>query len=243
MTPVPIRLAATTTVLYDFSSSTAEPPTGNQIRFDAGAPYTAVTRLWMRNLTADGIDIHAMLMGLAVGETLYIQDKNDHAAFVTVDTTGAPVNKTDYVEVPAAWVGNGTALNGGQQVLVAIIPPDTAPPSPTPGPFLTLQEAKDHLRITTPAGHPDDVDIQAKLDAAQAIILDYCNTTATWRDVTATWTAATVPQPVTAAMLLELGELMRFRGDDLEAPERQPDTDLSPQIVGLLRRSRDPVIA
>lgn len=111
--------------------------------------------------------------------------------------------------------------------------------------LVTLAEAKTHLRITTAEGHPGDVDIQAKLDAAEAIILDYCNTTAWWRDITVTWTPENVPRQVHAAILLQLGELDRFRGDDVEGegPPRDENADLSPPIIGLLRRTRDPVIA
>lgn len=231
-------------LLYDYSSNVAEPPTSNQVRFNAGAPYSGVSKLWFRYVTADGIDAHTGLMAVAIGTTIYIQDKNDHTAFATFDSTGAPIDKTGYVEIPVTSVSSGGSLSNNQQVVVAAVPASSSDtPVPSGGPFVTIQEAKDHLRITTPPGHPDDVDIQAKLDAAQAILLDYCNTTAVWRDITVTWTAATVPLPVKQAILLELGELMRFRGDDVDVPARETETDLSPMIVGLLRRSRDPVVA
>lgn len=106
--------------------------------------------------------------------------------------------------------------------------------------LITLPEAKTHLRVTD-AAH--DADIQAKLDAAEAIILDFCNSTAYWREITPTWDGDTVPRQVKAAILLELGELYRFRGDDPEAPERWDDHDLSPAIIGLLRRTHDPAVA
>jgi len=41
------------------------------------------------------------------------------------------------------------------------------------GVLVTLQEGKDHLRLTTPAGDAGDPDLQLKLDAAEAIIVDY----------------------------------------------------------------------
>jgi hypothetical protein len=51
---------------------------------------------------------------------------------------------------------------------------------------------------------------------------------------------------VKQAILLEVGELWRFRGDDTEVPERwTPDTgviDLAPAILGLLRRVQPMVI-
>jgi hypothetical protein len=41
------------------------------------------------------------------------------------------------------------------------------------GVLVTLQEGKDHLRLTTPAGDAGDADLQLKLDAAEAVIVDY----------------------------------------------------------------------
>ena len=110
--------------------------------------------------------------------------------------------------------------------------------------LVTLTEAKAHLRITTPDGDPGDADVQAKLDAAEATILDYCNTAAYWRGITATWTPETVPRYVHAAILLQLGELDRFRGDDLEGagPPRETGEDVSPAVRSLLRRTHDAVL-
>lgn len=115
--------------------------------------------------------------------------------------------------------------------------------------LVTLPEVKDHLRIPVIVGDPGDPDLTQKLDAAEATILDYIGTTAYWRDVVATWTDPTAPVDppafVRSAILLQVGELWRFRGDDLESesPARDPNDELSPAIVALLRRTRDPVIA
>jgi len=111
--------------------------------------------------------------------------------------------------------------------------------------YVTLATAKTHLYQAWAAGDPRDADLQAKLDAAEAAVLDYLKTTQTWRDAIATWTTSNVPLPVTAAILLVTGELWRFRGDDAapDTPHRDPFTDFSPQVCGLLRRTRDPVIA
>jgi len=112
--------------------------------------------------------------------------------------------------------------------------------------ILTLATAKAHLLITTPAGDPGDVDLTAKLQQAEAIILDYCATTAARQTDVAGWTdATTTPQVVQAAILLQLGELFRFRGDDQEAqgaPRPMTDDDLAPVVARLLRRWRDPVV-
>jgi hypothetical protein len=92
---------------------------------------------------------------------------------------------------------------------------------------VTLQEAKDHLRITTSAGDPGEADLQAKLDAAEAVIADYLQVP----------TLDPTKLHVKQAVLLELGELYRFRGDDVETLPRAPaDGYLLPAITSLLHR-------
>jgi hypothetical protein len=111
--------------------------------------------------------------------------------------------------------------------------------------LVTVAEAKTHLRLA-PDDTSLDADLTQKLNAAEAIVLDVLNLTPDMRTMTAAWDAATVPLPVKQAILLEVGELWRFRGDDTEVPERwTPDTgaiDLAPAILGLLRRVQPLVI-
>jgi hypothetical protein len=108
--------------------------------------------------------------------------------------------------------------------------------------LVSLYQAKTHLRYT---GNANDEDLQDHLDQAEAQILDYIGSTQHWRDVAAAWTEATVPKFVQAAILLQCGELDRYRGDDQagEGPIREGAEDLSPQVRELLRRTRDPVLA
>lgn len=106
--------------------------------------------------------------------------------------------------------------------------------------ILSLQDAKNHLKSTA---LDDDSDILLKLESAEAIVIDYIGTTAWWRAVTATWVdSATLPALVRAAILLQLGELYRWRGDDNDGPVVTAG-DLSPAVTNLLRRYRDLVVA
>jgi hypothetical protein len=111
---------------------------------------------------------------------------------------------------------------------------------------VTLATAKAHLGILTPAGHVDDPALALQLDAAEAAVLRYVAKSAYGAAFVATWVdpAATDPDAV-AAILLVLGELHRFKGDDLEGagPPRRGDEDLAPPVIGLLRRFTDPVLA
>jgi len=113
--------------------------------------------------------------------------------------------------------------------------------------LITLEQAKAHLRIdtlTTPTPDPGDFDILMKMTQAEAIILDYLKIAAVspplWSDET------DCPPLVQAAILMQLAELYRFRGDDpgtvVQSPARGEAGSLSPVIEGLLRRYRDPTL-
>jgi hypothetical protein len=107
--------------------------------------------------------------------------------------------------------------------------------------FVTLDQAKARLRITTT---DEDVDTQLLVDQAEAHILNWCSVTAASRAIVAAWTPATVPPVVVAAILVQVGELDRFRGDDLDPPPR-PDTDAGPSVLvrELLRAYHDLAMA
>lgn len=111
--------------------------------------------------------------------------------------------------------------------------------------FITFDQALAHLRLTivpTSPPSPDEADLRLKMLQAEEIILDYLKLPASsplpWSDDT------DVPPLVQAAMLLQLGELYRFRGDDVsnDGPWHD-DGQLSPQITNILRRFRDPALA
>lgn len=99
--------------------------------------------------------------------------------------------------------------------------------------LVTFAQAKAHLRITTPDGHPDDPDIQLKLDQAEAIIRNYLKAS----DDPA-WTAETAPPLVGAAILLMLGRLYEQRGDI-----EDNDAKLWQAIDRMLARLHTPAIA
>ena len=92
--------------------------------------------------------------------------------------------------------------------------------------LITLADAKAHLRVD---GSDDDADVQAKLNEASAIILDYLkwNTSPVMDDITA-------PDHVKAACKLVLGDLYA---------EREGGAPISPAVQALLVRSRDPAFA
>ena len=109
---------------------------------------------------------------------------------------------------------------------------------------VSLAVAKSHLRITTAAGHPDDADIQQKLDAAEALVFGYVARSTSGQLTVAGWVDATsTPADVRGLVLLQLGELWRFRGDDPAGPPREGDAALSPLVRNALQRYGAPVWA
>lgn len=108
--------------------------------------------------------------------------------------------------------------------------------------LITIDQAKAHLRIDTDSLIPFDAagaDLLLKMAQAESIVLDYLKVPVTSPEY---WNSTTVPPLVQAAILLQLGELYRFRGDDVEAPAHTLG-DLSPVITNILRRYRDPALA
>src|SRR5262245_10146928 len=105
---------------FDFSDQITAPPTSSQLRFNAAAPYTAATKLWVRFQTSDGMDAYWRLRLVSPGATVFVQDKNDHTLYVRCRTTGVSVDQTTYMELPIVWVtGSGTLLNN-QAILLGM---------------------------------------------------------------------------------------------------------------------------
>lgn len=111
---------------------------------------------------------------------------------------------------------------------------------------ISLARAKRHLRLGDSL--EQDREVLEVLAAAEALVLDYVaqrrtdDTSPYWVTTVAGWDEMTVPPAIAAAVLLQLGELWRFRGDDETTPARQHGF-LSPMVVALLHRYRDPALA
>lgn len=122
--------------------------------------------------------------------------------------------------------------------------------------LITRELAEGHLRRSIQTGSPqtlDEIDMLAKIEAAEALVLDYikqrrsggddwCSEVDGW-DVTDE--DAAPPPQVQAAVLVQLKELDRFRGDDTDAdqPKREVGYVLHPLAAAYLYRFRDPAIA
>lgn len=155
---------------FSFSSSTVEPPTGSQIRLNTTDP-AAATKAWIRNITGPGEDVYWLLINITPGDVIYLQDYDDHSKGVVYTTTGPPIDKTTYVELP---VTVKTTLDPllTQKISVSIIKASEEP-APGPGPplgtvaYATIAELARVLELRAPSG-------------AQTDAMDRCLTAATY---------------------------------------------------------------
>ena len=108
----------------------------------------------------------------------------------------------------------------------------------------SLDQAKRYLGLTWPNGDPQDQELLAHIDIAEAAIADYLKVPTTPEKFAGNLV-------VRGATLRQLADLWRFRGDDAEtlaagnvsSDHRTPDGYLSPLVTSLLHRLRDPALA
>lgn len=103
---------------YSFSANTAEPPSGNQMRLDSS--LSSASKMWIHKLTSTGTDIMNAFTNYRAGDRVYVQDKNESSSYGRYTLAADPIFRTDYVELPLAFVEAGAALNGGQPAILAM---------------------------------------------------------------------------------------------------------------------------
>jgi hypothetical protein len=112
---------------YTFNTSVVEPPAAGQVRTNVAYPHATVTKLWMRFVSADGQDLYWGIMPIPVGATILLQDKDDHTLYVLFTTTGPPIDKGTYAEIPVTRQAVGNAIVTAQQVLLRVSGASTVP--------------------------------------------------------------------------------------------------------------------
>lgn len=98
-----------------------------------------------------------------------------------------------------------------------------------PAQLVTPDEALAHLRIEQ---DENSADLELKLWAAEETVLKFIE-----RNIDTGWTSDSVPLQVKAAILLVLTHLWEHRG------EEDTGEALSPNVRGILRMFRDPIVA
>lgn len=108
--------------------------------------------------------------------------------------------------------------------------------------LITYEQATGHLQQLGLVDLEEQT-LRDKMAHAEAIVVAYCATTAFWKLKVLEWTdELTVPAPVAACILLELGALYGFRGDDVEGVGPDVgDQGLLKKSTGILGMYRDRV--
>lgn len=105
---------------YTYNNAIVEPPAAGQVRVNATYPFGAASKIWLRFVSADGQDLYWGIMVVATGSTLLVQDKDDHTLYVRFTTTGEPIDKGLYAEIPVTRQAFGGAINTAQQIFVRV---------------------------------------------------------------------------------------------------------------------------
>jgi hypothetical protein len=137
---------------YDFDAATTAPPAAQEIRFNAGHPYTAVTTVWISRYTRGGTDVHAGLAAQPAGATIYVQQRADATRFAKVRTTAEGTEIGDYFAFPVVWVANGAAIADGEEVALQFAGGGTSALAPHASTH--YDGAIDEVDITALAGYP-----------------------------------------------------------------------------------------
>src|SRR5262245_36399695 len=105
---------------YTFSTTATEPPAGQQMRLN-NATQTAATKIWIDHNTTDGINVGNYLSFVHLNDEIYLQDRNDAAAYQVYVATADRINKTTYSEIQVTWSRGGTALPNNQAALFSVV--------------------------------------------------------------------------------------------------------------------------
>jgi hypothetical protein len=210
-----------------------------ELGFNAAAPYPGnVTRVFVDNLNADGLNVRRAILAHPIGTMIWIQNRIDAGIYAALVMTGRPIEQKAHLEIPVTCSeASPDALSGTVETFFLPVAPVLAVRAivAASDPVLvTLETAKSHLRITD-TDH--DADVTQKMGTASATIRDYLKDR---ND--ATWTPDTVPPWIQAAVLILLAHQYEHRGDEFGSSNDNDDRAWA-AIDNLLRRSRDPALA
>lgn len=102
----------------------------------------------------------------------------------------------------------------------------------------------DEVLTWVPAQPEDEILLARLAELATGIVLDYCGPDPA-TGAARTWTVDTVPDPVRAAILHCIAEMWAHRGDSspVELLTNAAIGHLSPPVVRLLQRFREPIVS
>lgn len=97
-TPPP-ETPPTETINSTFATNNSPPPGDKQIRTNTALAADA-TAVYVDNQSTEGDDVSAKLLQLMVGDTINLSGVSDTSRYAVFTLNAAPINQTDYVELP-----------------------------------------------------------------------------------------------------------------------------------------------
>jgi hypothetical protein len=104
---------------YLFNATTTTPPAAGTIRLN-NATQTAATIIWFNYTTNDAVAVNLktyFLQRIKIGDTFYIQDKDDISKWQLYKINAAFTDSGTYASVPVTWIAGGSALSAARVVI------------------------------------------------------------------------------------------------------------------------------
>jgi len=104
---------------YMFNAGTVPPPNAGGIRLN-NVLQTAANRIYLNYITNDSIAINLKTFfkqRVEIGDTFYIQDKDNVDKWQLFELINEPIDKTTYAEMPVKWLAGGTDLVAARVVV------------------------------------------------------------------------------------------------------------------------------
>lgn len=104
---------------FTYNTSTAESISGSQLRGNSGT-FASSTKLWVSELTVDGLDVAVGLGRIKAGFQVYIQDFTSSSRFVVFNVTADTIDKGNYWEITVAAASSAGTIPGGKIALQSL---------------------------------------------------------------------------------------------------------------------------
>jgi hypothetical protein len=98
---------------FTYNTSILETITGSQMRGN-NSTFTASTKLWVSEITVDGLDVSVGLGRIKAGFQVYVQDYTSSARYATFNVTADAVDKGTYWEIAVSLVASAGTIPGGK---------------------------------------------------------------------------------------------------------------------------------
>jgi uncharacterized protein YdeI (BOF family) len=104
---------------YQFNATTSAPPASGTIRFN-NATQASVTTIWFNYTTNDAAAVNLktyFINRVKVGDTFYLQDKDDNSKWQLYQINAAFTDSGTYATIPVTWLAGGSAITAARIIV------------------------------------------------------------------------------------------------------------------------------